>query len=117
MKFVLIAVGLLAIISQVPPVFGRAGGIHAEDPWNPQHITGLPPEIRNVLGHVCAAPRAQHQFASYFQNSRVLVLHFERFRCGDRAAHCTQAGCLHQVYVSTGGGYRLLRSYYAAGGD
>jgi hypothetical protein len=48
MKFALIAVGLLAIIGQVPPAFGRAGGIHAEDPWNPQHINGLPPEIRNV---------------------------------------------------------------------
>jgi hypothetical protein len=47
----------------------------------------------------------------------VLVLHFERLRCGDRAALCTQAGCLHQVYVSTGGRYRLLRSYYAAGDD
>ena len=117
MKFALIAVGLLAIISQVPLAFGRAGGIHAENPWNPQHITGLPPEIRNVLGLVCAAPRAQHQFAGYFQNSRVLVLHFERFRCGDRGARCTQACCLHQVYVSTGGQYRLLRSYYAAGGD
>jgi len=117
MKFALIAVGLLAIISQVPPAFGRAGGMHAEDPWNPQHVNGLPPEIRSVLGHMCAAPRAQHQFAGYFQNSRVLVLHFERLRCGDRAAYCTQAGCLHQVYVSTGGGYRLLRSYYAVGGD
>src|SRR5262245_46502583 len=44
MKFALIAVGLLAIIGQVPPAFGRAGGIHAEV------INGLPPEIRNVLG-------------------------------------------------------------------
>ena len=69
MKFALIAVGLLAIISQVPPAFGRAGGMHAEDPWNPQHINGLPPEIRSVLGHMCASPRAQHQFAGYFQNS------------------------------------------------
>jgi hypothetical protein len=117
MKLALIAVGLLAIISHLQPAFGRAGGMHAEDPWNPQHINGLPPEIRNVLGQMCAAPRAQHQFAGYFQNSRVLVLHFERLRCGDRGALCTQAGCLHQVYVSTGGRYRLLRSYYAAGDD
>jgi hypothetical protein len=36
---------------------------------------------------------------------------------GDRGALCTQAGCLHQVYVSTGGRYRLLRSYYAQEGD
>jgi hypothetical protein len=39
------------------------------------------------------------------------------FRCGDRGALCTQAGCLHQVYISTGGRYRLLRSYYAPEGD
>jgi hypothetical protein len=41
MKFALIAVGLLAIICHVPPAFGRAGGMHAEDPWNPQHIARL----------------------------------------------------------------------------
>ena len=29
-------------------------------------------------------------------------------------ARCTQPGCLHQVYTSTGGRYRLLKSYYAS---
>jgi hypothetical protein len=48
-----------------------------------------------------------------FQNSRLIVLHFEHFRCDDRGSLCTQAGCLHQIYVSTGGRYRLSRSYYA----
>jgi hypothetical protein len=114
MKLALIAIGLLATISQVPPAFARGGGIHSEDPWNPQHINGLPPEIRNALAHMCGTARAQHQFAGYFQNSRVLVLHFEHFRCGDRGALCTQAGW---VYVSTGGRYRLQRSHYAPEGD
>jgi len=103
MKLALIAIGLLTTISQVAPAFARGGGIHSEDPWNPQHINGLPAEVRNALARMCGTARAQHQFAGYFQNSRVLVLHFEHFRCGDRRALCTQAGCLHQVYVSTGG--------------
>jgi hypothetical protein len=116
MKLALIAIGLLVTTGQTSLAFAR-GGVHPEDPWNPQHINGLPAEVRNVLARMCGGSRAQHQFAGYFQNSRILVLHFEHFRCGDRGALCTQAGCLHQVYVSTGGRYRLLRSYYAPEGD
>ena len=119
MKITLISVGLLATsIGQASPAFARGGGVHLLDPpLNPQHINGLPAEVRNALAHMCRGAQAQHQFAAYSQNSQVLVLHFERLRCGDRVALCTRAGCLHQVYVSTGGQYRLLRSYYAAGDD
>ena len=117
MKCALIAIGLLATASETSPALAR-GGVHLLDPpWNPKHIDGLPAEVRNALGRMCGASRAQHQFASYSHNSQVLVLHFERFSCGDRGALCKQAGCLHQVYVSTGGRYRLLRSYYAPEGD
>jgi hypothetical protein len=116
MKLALVVVGVLAAISQASLAFSRGAGLHPEDPWNPQHIEGLPPEVRNALAHMCRTPRAEHQFAGYFQNSRILVLHFEHWSCGDRPL-CTPAGCLHQVYFSTGGRYRLLRSYYAPPGD
>ena len=117
MKCTLIAIGLLATTSLALPAFAR-GGVHILDPaWNPQHISGLPAEVRNDLAHRCRDSRAEHQFARYSQNLRILVLHFEHFRCGDARAICTQAGCLHQVYTSTGGRYRLLRSYYAPEGD
>jgi hypothetical protein len=114
MKGTLIAIGLLATASLALPAFAR-GGLHLLDPaWNPQHISGLPAEVRNALAHRCGDPQAEHQFASYPQGSRVLVLHFEHFRCGDRGARCTRAGCLHQVYTRTDSRYRLLRSYYAS---
>ena len=114
MKLAPIAIGLLATASLALPAFAR-GGLHLLDPaLNPQHIRGLPPEVRNALAHMCGDSRAEHQFASYSQNLRFLVLHFEHLRCGNRAALCTQSGCLHQVYVSTGGHYRLLRSYRAS---
>jgi hypothetical protein len=118
MKLALIAIGLVAITGQVSLAFAR-GGLHLLDPsLNPQHINGLPAEVRNALAHMCRGAQAQHQFAGYSQNLRTLVLHFERLHCADRGAFCTQGGCLHQVYVSTGGGhYRLLRSYYAPAGD
>ena len=116
MKVGPIAVGLVAIVSQAPPAWARAGP-HPEDPWNRQHVEGLPPGVRSTVAQVCRDARAQHPFAGYFQNSRFLVLHFEHARCGNRGALCTQAGCLHQVYISKGGHYRLLKSYYAPGRD
>src|SRR5262249_6593257 len=114
MKLAPIAIGLLATTCLASPVFAR-GSLHLLDPaWNPEHIRGLPSEVRNALAHTCGNAQAAHQFASYSQGLRVLVLHFEHFRCGDRGARCTQAGCLHQVYTKTDGRYRLLRSYYAS---
>ena len=76
-------------------------------------ISGLPAEVRNALAHMCRDSQAEHQFARYSQNLHILALHFEHFRCGDGRALCAQAGCLHQVYTSTGGRYRLLRNYCA----
>lgn len=57
----------------------KGGGMHSEDRYNPQHIDSLPPEIRNAIYHRCSAPRALHPFASYFDNSKRIVLHFEHF--------------------------------------
>jgi hypothetical protein len=33
--------------------------------------------------------------------------------CDEAATYCTGSVCLHQVWVSVGGHYRLVRSYYA----
>src|SRR5262245_13413823 len=117
-KLALIAFGLFAVTGQASPAFARGGVINALDPpLNPQHINGLPAEVRGALARMCRGAQAQHRFAGYSQNLRTLVLHFEYLQCGDRGAFCTKAGCLHQVYVSEGGRYRLLRSYYAPEGD
>jgi hypothetical protein len=111
------AVGmLLSVVGPVPSAFARSS-MTAEVRWNAQHISQLPSEIRDAITRLCNQPsRAEHYFASYFQNSRLIKLHFEHFRCGDRTL-CTQSGCLHQVYVLTGGHYRLLKTYHGPGND
>lgn len=99
-------------------VQARGGRIWLEDRWNPQHIGVLPVEIRNTIApyaRVCGGPlAAEHSFVRYFQSgtANLIGLHFEHLRCADRAAVCRPAGCLHQVYISSGGKYRLLRSSY-----
>ena len=84
MKLAPIAVGLLATASLASSAFARGGVLHLVDAArNPEHLRGLPAEVRNALTH-------------------------------NHSARCTQPGCLHQVYTSTDGRYRLLKSYYAS---
>jgi hypothetical protein len=103
---------LLGLLSQVTPVFARASSFE-DDLWNPQNIDGFPPEVRSALTRMCGPDlAAQRYFAGYFQNSKFLVLHFGRFRCGDQTAICTRGRCLQQVYGKAGDRYHLLKSYW-----
>ena len=112
-----IALAIVVGTSFSLPTFAR-GGRSSEDPWNPRHINQLPIEIRNALARMCGSqPRAAHYFATYFDNSRVIKLHFEKFLCDRKEPFCTSAGCLHQTYVLTGSHYRRSRIYFAPGDD
>ena len=108
---------LISLLLTTIQLSAKGGNYHTEDLYNPQHIESLPPEIRNSILHRCGTPKALHPFARYFDNSKRIVLHFEDFICDGDGTYCTASGCLHQVWVSTGGRYRLVRSYYAPMGD
>lgn len=99
------------------PAFARGSQVRHDDPWNSEHIDRLPPEVRNAVIQMCADPRAGHLFATYFDNSRLIKLHFEHLHCDEQAAYCRGGSCLHQEYVSTGGHYRLMKSYYGRDND
>ena len=99
------------------PAFARASSFE-EKIWDPGNIDVLPPEVRSALTRMCGPDlAAQRYFADYFENSKFLVLHFGRLRCGNRTAICTQGRCLHQAYRKVGDRYRLLRSYYGPDDD
>jgi hypothetical protein len=104
----------------VLPTLAR-DGMPSEDPLSPAHIERLPPEVRANIERstrACGAPvAALHLFSRYIQDrvtgDRFIALHFEDVHCANRAAICTTAGCLHQVYVSRGGAYRDILNVYA----
>lgn len=109
----------LLILGNVSSMTIARGGLHLEDPWASHHIDGLPPEVRrNVLKEerVCGPARAQHYFSRWLSPSssryKFISLHFEEFGCDNRSAMCGRSGCLHQVYASSGSGYRLVFSGY-----
>ena len=48
------------------------------DRWNPQHIDGLPSEVRNAISRyarICGGPlAAEHSLARYFQKGTVKLI-------------------------------------------
>jgi hypothetical protein len=110
-------VALLSLCNQ-PLTFARGSQVSHDDPWNPEHIERLPPEVRNAVIRMCRdPPRAGHYFATYFDNSRLMKLHFEHLHCDGQPIFCNEGSCLHQEYVSTGGRYRLMKSYHGHNND
>jgi hypothetical protein len=62
-------------------------------------------------------PLAGHYFATYTDNSRLMKLHFEDLHCEGQVRFCSGDTCLRQEYVSTGGHYRLKKSYFGRNND
>jgi hypothetical protein len=103
----LIALVALPVGAQL---LAKGGNMRSEDRYDPQHIENLPLEIRKQVLKLCPAPKALHEFASYSDHLRKVVLHFEHLYCGAKP-FCGPSGCLHQTYALSGGHYRLLESY------
>ena len=92
----------------------KGGSYQKDEPYNPQHISSLPPEVRASVYASCDEPRALHTSAEYRDNLRIVVLHFERLLCGTSEFRCSASGCLHEVFTQTRNGrYKLTRRYYS----
>ena len=87
-----------------------------EERWDPRHISLLPSEVRSVLPRheaKCGPPAAEHLFSRSIEakssGQSFIALHYELFRCRERETLCDTAGCLHEIFASSGGGpYRLV---------
>jgi hypothetical protein len=89
------------------------GGLPSDEPWNPEHIDSLPPEVRSPVLHMCRVrPNATHYFATYLDNARVIKLHFERFDCEGRQMYSKAGFCLHEEFTLSGTHYRQTKTYY-----
>lgn len=114
-----ITVGIvLSLFCNQPLASARTSQVGHDDPWNPEHMEHLPPEVRNAVIGMCRnTPRAGHYFATYFDNLRLMKLHFEHLHCDGQAIFCRGDICLHQEYISTVGRYRLMKSFYDRNND
>lgn len=101
----------LSLLSLTNTASARAAGTaHAR--WNPAHVDQLPAELRGALERACGPDlRAEHEFATYFHDGRVIVLHPGHLRCGQAVPACSGSRCLRQVYVSDGKRVRFVGTY------
>jgi hypothetical protein len=92
----------------------KGGNMANQDPYKTQYVESLPPEVRAALTRECrSSAKALPDFASYTENTKMIVLRFEHFYCNSGGTFCGPSGCLQQIYVSSHGHYKLLRSYYS----
>lgn len=104
----------LSMVEQAQP----RGVMATEKPWAPEHVEGLPPDIRrDVEGHARACgdrPAAAHYFSVLIEASglRFWALHFEDFACERRYSVCRPEGCLHEVFADDGRRQRQVFSIY-----
>src|SRR3954447_26429597 len=98
------------------PALAFSTQANQDSPWSSERIDRFPPEVRTAVMRMCGhGTRAAHYFATFLDNSRLIELRFEYLHCDEQARYCKGTSCLRQEYISTGGHYRLQRSYY--GGD
>lgn len=89
-----------------------------DEPWNPDHVDRLPPDIRNAVLHSCRGRiQAAHYFATYLDHARTVRLHFENLRCDGELRFKRGDSCLHQEFVAIGARHRLAKRYYAPWDD
>ena len=74
----------------------------------------------SVIAHVATA--ADHKEAGFAaaeipDGTKRIELRFEYFYCYSGGTFCGPSGCLRQIYVSSHGHYKLLRSYYSPAED
>lgn len=117
-QITMISTTLTLTIIWLSPYAAARGAMTHTDVASTRHIQELPPEIRNALRSwqsACGAPlRAKSLFAHYLGDPavryRLISLHFHELGCADRGSLCTNQGCLHEVYISTGSTYHLAFS-------
>jgi hypothetical protein len=113
-----LTVGTVLLSPLLDQAWARSG-VATERPWAPEHIEGLPLDIRkDVEGHAKACgnpPAAGHYFSLSIEGAglRFRAQHFDDFACERRPAVCRPDGCLHEVFVDDGRRQRHVFSVYA----
>jgi len=110
---------LLLLLCTQSNALAKPGGFQRDPPFSSERIDQLPSEVRSAIRQMCAAgPTAEHYFATYLDNGRIIKLHFEDFRCGGlEAARRGADRCLRKEFVRSGTHYRLSKTYYGQCGD
>jgi hypothetical protein len=106
---ILLMVCSLLLASELP----AASQQPKDDPWNPQHIDALPPDIRHYIAAICKGPaKAQHDFATYSPTERRWRINLEYLGCDGLRDFRRGHQCLDVDFVQVGSRFRLASKQY-----
>lgn len=106
---ILLLVCSLLLASELP----AASQQPKDDPWNPQHIDALPPDIRHYIAAICKGPaKAQHDFATYSPTERRWRINLEYLGCDGLRDFRRGHQCLDVDFVQVGSRFRLASKQY-----
>lgn len=96
------------------------GSIPAKDLPSVTVLQHLPLEVRRSAERIIRSCGGEtgttSAFSRFLRSDRtsLIALHFHSSNCLDNNLVCDPTGCLHQIYVSHGNGYRLVFSRKAS---
>lgn len=109
--------GFALLLLNALPAAARGSAPSKDDPWNPEHIGTLPPEIRHYIASICRGPAsAQHDFATYSPAEKRWRINIEYLRCEGLGEFRRGHQCIDVDFVEVGSHFRLSsRQYHDCG--
>lgn len=108
---------LCLVLLSIPPALSMGSVGNKHDPFDPNHINLLPPDVRRYIAGICkGTPVAQHDFATYSPQEKRWRINLEYLQCGVIGEYRRGNQCLDVDFVATGAHFRLVRKTYAACG-
>jgi hypothetical protein len=102
------------LLSVLPALSKGASVGNKQDPYDPNHIDTLPPEIRQYIAKICrGAPTARHDFATYLPQEKRWRINLEYLQCGIIGKYRRGNQCLDVDFVAKGSHFYLARKSYA----
>lgn len=105
--------GVSLLVASAVPADSRGSSPSRDDPWNPEHIGSLPPEIRQYIAGMCKGPAsAQHDFATYSPAEKRWRINIEYLRCEGLTEVRRGHQCIDVDFVEVGSHFRLASKQY-----
>ena len=105
--------GFSLLLASALPAVSRGSSPSRGDPWNPEHIDTLPPEIRHYIAGMCKGPAsAQHDFATYSPAEKRWRINIEYLRCEGLTEFRRGHQCVDVDFVEVGSHFRLASKQY-----
>src|SRR3974390_1353418 len=107
----LLAISLLLCSERA--ALSKGSAVNHDEPWNSEHVSHLPIEIRQYIAGICKGPpSAMHDFATYSPQEHRWRINLEYLRCNGLGEYRRGNQCLDVDFIEVGSSFRLAGKQY-----